>query len=68
MKALWHQRVKNFLALIENDVLNGEKTLFRLYRKLSVPDLIGRLRCCKTNILLIGRDNSWLVNTKTAHK
>ena len=56
------------MKLIENDVLNGEKTLFRLYRKLSVPDLVGRLRCCKVNLLLIGKDNSWLVNAKTSHK
>ena len=68
MRALWHKRVTAFLQLLEEDVLNGAGTIPRLYRKLSVPDLVGRLRCCKVNLLLIGRDNSWLVNAKTAHK
>ena len=68
MRALWHQRVLAFLTLIEEGVLKGERTMPRLYRKLSIPDLVGRLRCCEVNLLLIGRQNSWLVNAKTSHK
>lgn len=67
MKALWHKRVQSFLNMFVKDVLNDQKLMSKLYRRLSVPDLLGRLRCCKVNLLLIGRENSWLVNTKTTH-
>ena len=55
------------MNMFVKDVLNDQKLMSKLYRRLSVPDLLGRLRCCKVNLLLIGRENSWLVNTKTTH-
>ena len=45
MKALWHKRVQSFLSMFVKDVLNDKKLISKLYRKLSIPNLVGRLRC-----------------------
>ena len=44
----------------------NDKTNFGLtYRKMSVPRLLAHVGRCKVVILLIGKENTWLINAKT---
>jgi hypothetical protein len=38
-----------------------------VYRKLSVSTLLGHLGRTSINAMVIGRDNSWLINARTAN-
>lgn len=54
--------------MIVEEVLQNKSVLKHVYKSLSLPHLLGKLGQCETNLLLIGRENSWLVNTRTSHK
>ena len=54
--------------MIVQEVLNNKAVLRHVYRKLSIPHLLGGLGRCDSNLLLIGREHSWLVNARTSHK
>lgn len=38
------------------------------FRRLSVPTLLGLIAKTRTNILIIGAKNIWLINAKTPNK
>ena len=52
---------------IASGVLNHNSVIPLCFRKLSIPDMIYSLGQTDTNILIIGKEASWLVNAKTAH-
>ena len=68
VKTLWHEKTQAALDVIIANVLNNKTVLKHVYKKLSLPHLIGKLGQCSENLLLIGRENSWLVNARTSHK
>ena len=65
---LWREKTQAALDVIIANVLNNKTVLKHVYKKLSLPHLIGKLGMCSENLLLIGRENSWLVNARTSHK
>ena len=50
------------------DVLHNKNVTRNVYRKLSVPHLLGNIGNCGVNLLIIGKENSWIVNATTSHK
>ena len=54
--------------MIVQEVLNNKTVVKHVYQKLSMPLLLGSLGHCNINLLIIGRQNSWIVNAKTSHK
>ena len=48
--------------------MNNPAITENVYRRLSVPHLLGELSLSKVNLLLIGNENTWIVNTRTSHK
>ena len=49
------------------DVLHNENVTTNVYRKLHLPQLLGNLGNCDVNLLIIGKENSWIVNARTSH-
>ena len=68
VKTLWHSKMQAALSTIVQDVLHNKAVVKHVYRTLSLPHLLGSLAQCKVNLLLIGRENTWLVNARTPHK
>ena len=68
IKTLWHKKTQVALDFIVKEVLQSKTVLKHIIRSLSLPHLLGKLGQCSTNLLLIGRENSWLVNARTSHK
>lgn len=68
VRTLWHQKVTKFAEEIIGRVLNDERALSLVYRRISVPRLIANLLQCDTNILAVGRRHTWIINARTAHK
>ena len=64
----WHIEVRKFMDCIQNDILNDPDIIEKVYRRLDVLHLLGRLSLSKSNLLLIGKENTWVVNAKTSHK
>ena len=56
------------LNTIVEDVLNNENVTENVFRRLSIPHLLGNLSQCGVNLLIIGKENSWIVNARTSHK
>ena len=54
--------------MIVQEVLNNKTVVKHVYQKLSMPLLLGSLGHCTYNLLVIGRQNSWIINAKTSHK
>ena len=52
---------------IIEDVLHNKNVTRNVYRKLSVTHLLGNLGNCDVNLLIIGKENSWIVNASTSH-
>ena len=67
-KTLWHSKIQAAMATIVQDVLGDRTVVKHVYRTLSLPNLLGSLGQCKVNLLIIGRENTWLVNASTPHK
>ena len=68
VKTLWHKKTQALLDEIVEEVLQNKTVLQNVYKNLSLPHLLGELGQCSPNLLLIGRENSWLVNARTSHK
>lgn len=68
VKTLWHRKTQAALDLLIARVLNCEKVVEHAYRRLSLPHLLGSLGRSYVNLLLIGRENSWIVNARTSHR
>ena len=62
VRTLWHLKMQNAIDLIINKVLNHKDILPLVYRKLSLPILLGSLGLCSYNLMVIGRRYSWIVN------
>ena len=43
VRTLWHQKVGNFMTQIVDLVLNDKQVLPMIYRRMSIPRLIGGL-------------------------
>ena len=54
--------------MIVQQVLNNKIVVKHVYKKLNFPLLLGSLGHCTANLLIIGRENSWIVNATTSHK
>ena len=67
IKGAWENKIRAMFDDLIKHVLNSEDVKSRLYRKLSLPQTLGLLGRCQTNILAIGKFSSWLINTKTSH-
>ena len=67
VRTLWHLKMQNAIDLIINKVLNHKDILPLVYRKLSLPILLGSLGLCSYNLMVIGRRYSWIVNAQTSH-
>ena len=65
VKTLWHQRIQSALDYLVAEVLNDKTNFGLTYRKMSVPRLLAQVGRCKVVILLIGKENTWLINAKT---
>ena len=50
------------------DVLNKKTILKHVYKNLSLPHLLGLLGQCPVNLMMIGKENSWIINARTCHK
>ena len=68
VKTLWHSKIQAALTAIVQDVLQDRTVIKHVYRALSLPKLLGLLGQCRVNLLLIGKENTWLVNARTPHK
>lgn len=55
VKTLWHAKLQVFLAMTIRYVFNDEAVLKMIYRKLTVPILIGKFGQTCSNLLIIGR-------------
>ena len=40
----------------------------KAYRELSISHFLGNLGCSKINLLIIGRESSWILNACSPHK
>lgn len=49
-------------------MLNHDEVVEEVYRKLSLPTLLGHLGMCSYNSMVIGRYNTWMVTARTSHK
>ena len=67
VKTKFHKRVKAAFAELVSSVMNDQQTLDLVYRRLSVPTLIGSISRSKVNMMIIGQSNSWIVNARTSH-
>ena len=56
------------MASLQEDILNNPAIAANVYKRLSLPHLIGELSLSKVNLLLIGNENTWVVNARTSHK
>ena len=54
--------------MLVKDVLHDKTVLKHIYKKLSLPHLLGLLGQCPVNLMMIGRENSWIINARTSHK
>lgn len=68
VKTIWHSKIQAAIDRIEADVMNHEGVLTLVYRQLSLHSLMAKLAAAKLNLLAIGRQNLWLITTKTSHK
>ena len=66
-KTLWHQKMQRALDHLVDNFLNQDRVLTKVYRKLSLTDLITDLSRCEVNLLIVGRSYSWLINARTGH-
>ena len=64
----WHDKVSKFMASLKEDILNDPAITANVYKRLSLPHLLGELSLSKVNLLLIGNENTWVVNARTSHK
>ena len=60
--------MRNLMNKLVTNVLNAECVRSRAYRSLNIPKMIGLIGRVRINLMIIGRDNCWLVNTKTSHR
>lgn len=65
MKARWSQRVNAALSYIAKEALNDDEGLKMWHGRLNVPKLVGRLSYVNNSMLILGRDNTWLVNARS---
>ena len=68
MKTLWHSKMQAAMELLVEKILNDERVIIQVYRKLSLPTLLGLIGRCNTNLLIVGKRNSWIVNARTSHR
>ena len=68
LMTVWYKRITTFIELIHENILNCPYNTENTYRNLIMPELLGRLSNCRFNVLLIGLENTWIVNAKTSHK
>ena len=68
VKTLWHSKMQVALDLMIEQVLNDKHVVPQVYRKLSLPTLLGLIGHCSTNLMVIGKKHSWMINARTSHK
>ena len=68
VKTLWHRKTQETLDMFVKDVLNKKTILKHVYKNLSLPHLLGLLGQCPVNLMMIGKENSWIINARTSHK
>ena len=54
--------------MLVEDVLHDKIVIKHIYKKLSLPHLLGLLGQCPVNLMMIGRENSWIINARTSHR
>ena len=40
----------------------------QVYRRLSLPSLLGLIGCSHENLMIIGKRNTWMVNVRSGHR
>ena len=64
-RTLWHQKMQKIMEFLIDDILNNKNIISIIYRSLHVPTLLELLGRSKENLLIIGTQNSWLINART---
>lgn len=68
VKTKWHSKMQAAMDLLVHDVLNNKEVIQLVYRKLSLPTLLGLLGHCSNNLMVIGTRNTWMINARTCHR
>lgn len=67
VKTCWHTKMQSAMDHLVDRFLNDPRILTYVYRRLSLPTLITLLGKCKDNLLVIGKNYSWIINATTGH-
>ena len=59
--------MKAAIDLLAERVLNKQYVRSQIYNKMSVSAFVGQLGFTNLNLLVIGKQNSWLINARTGH-
>ena len=67
MRTLWHSKMQAAMDLLTAEVLNHRTVIPQVYRRLSVPSLLGRIGGCMDTMMIIGKRSTWMVNARSSN-